>query len=272
MVHSKEHPFLVVSRDTIQDRRLSLATLGFLVKCLALPDAWVFSIRGLAKTLDVAKDTAQRHLEALCRYGYCRREQQAHACRGRFACVNYTLFENPELAKAAESPCPKNEDTVDQGPGSPPCPTLPDTVFPDVLSNKNKSGAAIAAHSKGRTSQSRIQALYFQLYTDKTGAGRAPFNRACAGQVKNDLSRLGEAGLTACLRWLFDHPPARMRSFAYMALHTFLPEAEAAVAAEGHRRSLARTCPSCGREQEHTGTDCIFCHLPLNGGQNVARA
>jgi hypothetical protein len=126
------------------------------------------------------------------------------------------------------------------------------------------------AKSKGpRTPHGRLRALFSELYTKSTRATRAPFNAACAGQLRNDLARLGEERLARCLRWLFQHPPARMKSFAYMSVHTFLPEAEKALQAEDRRLSMVRVCAGCGKEQEHTGVDCLFCGVPLKGAQHV---
>lgn len=122
---------------------------------------------------------------------------------------------------------------------------------------------------KEKTAHGRMRALYSELYRKNTGASRAPFNAACAGQLRNDLARIGEDQLARCLRWLFAHPPARMGSYAYMSLHTFLPEAEKALASEDRRLSMIRVCGSCGKEQEHTGADCLFCGQPLKGAQRV---
>ena len=125
------------------------------------------------------------------------------------------------------------------------------------------------APQKEKTPHGRVHALYSELYRKSTGAARAPFNAACAGQLRNDLTRLGEDRLARCLRWLFAHPPARMASRSYMALHTFLPEAETALTAEDRRLSMIRVCPGCGKEQEHTGADCLFCGQSLKGAQRV---
>lgn len=126
------------------------------------------------------------------------------------------------------------------------------------------------AKNKGpRTPHGRLRALFSELYVKNTMAARAPFNEACAGQLRNDLARLGEDRLARCVRWLFDHPPGRMKSFAYMSIHTFLPEAEKSLQAEDRRLSMVRVCLECGKDQEHTGSDCLFCGVPLKGARHV---
>jgi hypothetical protein len=131
------------------------------------------------------------------------------------------------------------------------------------------SSPSLAKSKEARTPHGRVHALYSELYRKSTSAAGAPFNAACAGQLRNDLARLGEDRLARCLRWLFAHPPARMANLAYMALHTFLPEAETALAAEDRRLSMIRICPGCGKQQEHTGADCLVCGQSLKGAQHV---
>ncbi len=140
---------------------------------------------------------------------------------------------------------------------------------PSVAQAKPTASPSPAKNKGPRTPHGRVRALYGELYRKNTRAASAPFNKACAGQLRNDLVRLGEDRLARCIRWLFEHPPARMQSFSYMSLHTFLPEAEKAQATEDRRLSMVRVCPHCGKRQEHTGADCLYCRQPLNGAQHV---
>ena len=107
-----------------------------------------------------------------------------------------------------------------------------------------------------------MRALYSGLYRKKTGAASAPFNAAAAGQLRNDIGRLGEDKLGRCLRWLFENPPARLGSFAYLSLHNWLPEAEKALEAEDRRLRLLKTCKACGKSSETSGIDCPKCGAP----------
>ena len=54
-----------------------------------------------------------------------------------------------------------------------------------------------------------------------------------------------------------------------MSIHIFLPEAEKALQAEDRRLSMIRVCPQCGKQQEHTGSDCLYCQMPLSGARHV---
>lgn len=263
MVHDRDKPYLIVSKNTIRDPKLNAATLGFLIRILALPDDWAFNIRGLAKELHLGKNTVMKHLQTLSRTGYCTKRAQRRKS-GTFGC-EYTIFERPELAEQQSETCPQSRDRTS--------PHFTSPVNGDILINELQSkrveqptaeGQPAASPSlrkaKGpKTPHGRLRVLYCDLYRKTLGVDRAPFSKSCAGQLRNDIARLGEDRLAACLRWLFEHPPARMKSFAYMALHTFLPEAEAALAAEERHLRLVKICRECGREQQQSGVDCLYC-------------
>jgi hypothetical protein len=100
------------------------------------------------------------------------------------------------------------------------------------------------------------------LYHKKTRAARAPFNPACARQLKNDLGRLGEETLSRALCSIFENPPQRMQSFGYMAVHTFLPDIEKRLSDEDRRFRLLKTCKACGKQSDTTGIDCPKCGEP----------
>jgi hypothetical protein len=120
-----------------------------------------------------------------------------------------------------------------------------------------------------RTPHGRLRALFSELYRQNTSAARAPFNAACAGQLKNDLARLGEERLSRALRSIFETPPPRMRALDYLSVHHFLPDIEKRLADEERRLSLIRVCPHCGKKQEHTGADCLYCQAPLAEARHV---
>ena len=60
-----------------------------------------------------------------------------------------------------------------------------------------------------------------------------------------------------------------IKDFNTMRINTFLPEAEKALHAEDRRLSMIQVCPGCGKKQEHTGVDCLFCGVSLKGARHV---
>lgn len=139
---------------------------------------------------------------------------------------------------------------------------------PQLLEEETKKSGASAQASpsqppnSGKTAHSRVSRLFFDLYHKKTGAARAPFNAACARQLKNDLERLGEDKLARALRSIFETPPQRMRGFDYMSVHHFLPDIEKRLADEDRRLRLLKTCKACGKSSDTTGIDCPKCGEP----------
>jgi hypothetical protein len=99
---------------------------------------------------------------------------------------------------------------------------------------KNKTRAQLTPHG-------RLSRLFFELYHKRTGAERAPFNAACAKQLKNDIERIGEERLSRCLRSVF---------------------IEKRLSDEDRRLRLLKTCKGCGKQSETTGIDCPKCGEP----------
>ncbi len=175
-----------------------------------------------------------------------------------------SLLPNPVTSTSAESARVDADSPADRfrtgGPG------------PQMLEEEIKKSSASAQalpsqrpKTKKKTSDAqggRLQKLFFELYHKKTGAARAPFNPACARQLKNDLERLGEDKLSRALRSIFETPPARMRAFDYMSVHHFLPDIEKRLADEDRRLRLRKTCRACGKASETSGIDCPKCGEP----------
>jgi hypothetical protein len=244
------------------------------MELLSLPDDWKFSIRGLAKVLHLAKDTVMRHLDTLTRHEYCHRKKQSHASRGRFASVDYTLFETTELARSFDSPCPTNKDTA-EATTSPPRPNVPYTDSPDVLNTNPTEKSAVALAPAGVKQINRQEgpyttliALFFRGYADRIGFA-PPWTGIEGKLLKVDLARLGVDRLASLVRLFFADPPGDVSQFCdkagwgYRIFHSQLIKLEPVLAEDAKRLSLVRTCPTCGRQQTHTGQDCIGCGKPL---------
>ena len=91
VTHKKN--YLVVLNATVLDQRLKLATRGFLLALLTLPDDWRFNLRDLARRLHVNKDTAGKYLTALQKAGYCE-ISKARSTTGRYE-AEYIVHEEP---------------------------------------------------------------------------------------------------------------------------------------------------------------------------------
>jgi hypothetical protein len=258
--HDKDCPYLTVAKATVNDTRLSLAERGFLLALLSLPDDWIFNVRGLASALQINKETASKHLTALVKAGYCHFQKDRK--EGRFT-ATYTILERPGL----------EEESDQYGKTVPVRYGKTGTEKPYILNTNIQTSAGVPARQpsaspakRKETPQSRLIALFFELYRKRTGK-EAPWTRGKDHALLSaDLRRLGEERLAAALRSLFEAPPARMSSFRYATVHVFLPDAEKRLVdtelAYSKRLRLLKTCKACGKASETTGIDCPKCGEP----------
>lgn len=122
-----------IQNRIIWDGSISPMARFSLIAMLSLPDAWDYSVRGMAAMLKVSKDTMGKYIKELETAGYLRREK-AEREAGQFSGVRYILTDTPGDFGDAE-PCPNFSDTAEEGP---PCPNLPDPVLPDPEKSPQK--------------------------------------------------------------------------------------------------------------------------------------
>jgi len=147
----------------------------------------------------------------------------------------------------------------------------------ETLTRDKKTASVDAAPKspKGQSPQPFITDLFFKKYAVRPG-GKPPWGKKEGALLKGDLQRLGIEKLSRLVFLFFDDPPRNVADFAvkagwtYGVLHSQLPKLEAAVAERKARLSLLRVCPHCGREQEHTSPDCLYCNKPLKEAARVA--
>ena len=119
----KTKNYTVMSNYHLRDPTLSCKACGLLSKMLSLPENWDYTTRGLAA---ICKDgvgsigSALKELEAA---GYLVR-RQLRDDHGRMSNIEYTIYETPQLAKAAVAP---------------PHTSLPDTENPYTVNPRTES-------------------------------------------------------------------------------------------------------------------------------------
>jgi predicted transcriptional regulator len=89
----KDHPYVMILRDTLYDRDLSLKAKGLLVFILSKPDDWQIYVDALAKELKESKNTVGAIINELRDRGYCIRTRRTGS-GGRLDGYNYMIFEN----------------------------------------------------------------------------------------------------------------------------------------------------------------------------------
>jgi hypothetical protein len=97
--HSKEHPYLVVSRKLIEDEKLDYQAQGFLISLLAKPDDWQFVPKLLGREKGVGVDTVRRIIRRCIKAGYIYRSDERYqdektGCWSRM--THYVVFEDKD--------------------------------------------------------------------------------------------------------------------------------------------------------------------------------
>ena len=98
--HTKDRPYLVVSKETVRDRSVSLEARGFLMFLLAKPDDWQIRPEQIAEECGKNRATIYRLLLKLIDAGYVRRDDiRRRKPDGTFdSTALYTVFEDKKTA------------------------------------------------------------------------------------------------------------------------------------------------------------------------------
>jgi len=96
--NSNRENYVVISSETIRDLRLKNKDIGALVRLLALPDFWDFSVEGLikGKVMCDGRTAIDASLHRLEEYGYLQRTQSRDV-RNRFGGYEWEIYERPKL-------------------------------------------------------------------------------------------------------------------------------------------------------------------------------
>ncbi len=106
--HDSEHPFVMVSRDLINNISISNDLKMLIIYCLSKPKEWVFRFLDIMKHMRFSESTLYRILEEGLQNGYIEKTQQRF--NGKFKSVHYFFSEDAKFKKC--SPCVKNRDAV----------------------------------------------------------------------------------------------------------------------------------------------------------------
>lgn len=103
----KTKQYTVISNHHLQDKRLSLKSIGLLTIMLSLPDRWDFSVSGFAKICKdgiTAINSAMKELEV---YGYVQRNYTRDQ-KGRYTDIEYVVREVPLAEIPTQNPIVEN--------------------------------------------------------------------------------------------------------------------------------------------------------------------
>jgi hypothetical protein len=143
----KTKDFTIMSNHHLRNTSLSLKAKGLQSLMLSLPEAWDYSLKGLAKICKDGVDGIGTALQELVTHGYLTRRQIRDG-KGKYIDLEYTIHEIPA------EPVDKPVDNRDPEPPEPdtdyPEPENPDTANPD-------SGNPAQLSIKGNQSTKKIK-------------------------------------------------------------------------------------------------------------------
>jgi hypothetical protein len=93
--HDEEHPYLMISRETLEDTQLSFKARGLLFYMLGRPNGWEFNVAHLMKQSDQdGRDAIRSGLRELRKAGYIKTEIIRDG--SRFAGSRMVVYEHPQ--------------------------------------------------------------------------------------------------------------------------------------------------------------------------------
>lgn len=112
----KDKRFTVISRDSLQDKRLTWKATGLLAFLLSLPDDWSVNVRHLSSAKKDGRDGTISGLHELEKAGYVHK-QLLHDDSGKFMGYDYMVYEVPPDAE--QLPFPEKPETGKPFPENP---------------------------------------------------------------------------------------------------------------------------------------------------------
>lgn len=103
VVHNFENPYVMLSRETVNDSTLSWAARGMLAYLLSKPDDWMVRMRDLERQSPVGYQATATILRELMAHGYVKRERKVGPNKGRFVWET-TVYEVPIMPETIDGP------------------------------------------------------------------------------------------------------------------------------------------------------------------------
>jgi len=143
--HSKEKPYVVLHKKTLEITSLSWEAKGLWAYLLSRHDDWTIKVSQLTENFPAKKDKIFKLLKELNTNGLC--ERNDIRVKGKFTHTEYTIYEEPTIVVPypqkphKKKPLPKEPQRQKPLPAKLPCPVLPLTdlplpVKPTLLSNE----------------------------------------------------------------------------------------------------------------------------------------
>jgi len=180
ITHNRDNPYVVLNKEFLNNRGLSLRAKGLLCCLLALPDDWRINLRELSCRSKDGATSIRNAVGELIRNGYIVRRQDRK--NGRFRSVDYDVRESPGdgIYAFPAGQMRKNAET-DHGPASNGCAKICD--FP--LAEK--------PHAENSTLLSNIRVINNESYESRDSS----FPKKVFQEPEDPEPESGETGIPA---------------------------------------------------------------------------
>ncbi|STX81558.1 Uncharacterised protein [Legionella busanensis] len=137
-IHKKNQNFIILDKTCLQDIKLSWGAKGLHAYLMSLPDDWCVRVADLQTRSTNGRDSVRSLLSELEQAGYISKSTCRNNTSGKFAGVEYIVYEIPEPTKKEKKPEPENTFSVAPEPKNP-ATGKPTTVNPTLINNKNNN-------------------------------------------------------------------------------------------------------------------------------------
>ncbi|STX55699.1 Uncharacterised protein [Legionella beliardensis] len=210
-IHKKQQNFVILDKTCLQDNHLSWGAKGLHAYLMSLPDDWRVRVDDLQTRATNGRDSVRSLLAELEQAGYISKSECRNTISGRFAGIEYVVYEIPQPKHEDETPAPENTSSVYPSPETP-APGNPTTANPTLLNNKNNNN--LLTKKAAASNEQRREAPF---KPNKAAAAFLDKNKLISNKETNELavrdipSLSEEDSLVGCM--LTDNQVQRIRNF-----------------------------------------------------------
>ncbi len=99
---NKKHPYLIMNKTGLDDKRLSIKSKGLLAFLLSKPDNWYITVKNLANSSSDSAYLISLAIKELVKFGYISKHR-VRSSSGRYSFYDYIVYEKPVKLNSANS-------------------------------------------------------------------------------------------------------------------------------------------------------------------------
>jgi hypothetical protein len=159
VIKDKTHPYLIMNKTVLEDKRLSFKATGLLTYLLGKPDNWFINYYNLVHSKTDGIHSITSAFKELMKFGYIHKHQFRNN-DGTYDSYSYLVFEKPETSSSIK--------TITQPKSGFPISDKPISDNHVLLINKRKKLIKAAAFKSSNKSNSKVNSAAYLEKTNKT--------------------------------------------------------------------------------------------------------